>query len=163
MGDGQGLVVDPLERGAERFDVTLASISARAYVDAIAGLGSPPAPPPAEIVARSITLDERAAVIRSALRRTPQFVLQELLHDVTDRIVVAVTFMALLELSRFSIYLLHAMGVTLVVARLLHAYALSLTDKFKFGRFWGTALTFGLLLAGGVLCLYQGLRASALL
>jgi hypothetical protein len=71
--------------------------------------------------------------------------------------------MGMLELSKFSIYLLHAMGVTLVVARLLHAYALSFTETFKFGRFWGTALTFGLLLVGGVLCLYQGLRASALL
>jgi segregation and condensation protein A len=60
----------------------------------------PPAPPPAEIVTRTITLDERAQVIRSALRRAPQIVLQELLSDVTDRIVVAVTFLALLELSK---------------------------------------------------------------
>jgi len=60
----------------------------------------PPAPPPAEIVVRTITLDERAAVIRSALRRAPQIVLQELLNNVTDRIVVAVTFLALLELSK---------------------------------------------------------------
>jgi chromatin segregation and condensation protein Rec8/ScpA/Scc1 (kleisin family) len=60
----------------------------------------PPQPPPAEIVARTITLDERAAVIRSALLRAPQIVLQELLNDVTDRIVVAVTFLALLELAK---------------------------------------------------------------
>jgi len=70
--------------------------------------------------------------------------------------------MAMLELSKFSIYLLHAMGITLVIARLLHAYALSFTEKFKFGRFWGTALTFGLVLVCGTLCLYQGLRATAL-
>src|SRR5690349_16695354 len=60
----------------------------------------PPTPPPAQIVARSITLDERAAVIRTALRRAPQIVLQELLHDVTDRIVVAITFLALLEMAK---------------------------------------------------------------
>jgi len=60
----------------------------------------PPAPAPAQIVARTITLDERAAVIRSALRSAPQLVLQELLHDVTDRIVVAVTFLAMLELAK---------------------------------------------------------------
>jgi len=60
----------------------------------------PPAPPPAEVVARTITLDERAAVIRSALRRAPRVVLQELLRDVTDRVVVAVTFLALLELAK---------------------------------------------------------------
>ena len=71
--------------------------------------------------------------------------------------------MGILELSHFSIYFLHGAGIVLVVARLLHGYALSFTEKFKFGRFWGTALTFGLLLVCGVLCLYQGLRASAIL
>jgi len=67
--------------------------------------------------------------------------------------------MAMLELSHFSTYLLHALGITLVVARLLHGYALSFTEKFKFGRFWGTALTFALLGVCGVLCLYQGVHA----
>ena len=66
--------------------------------------------------------------------------------------------MLFLEIGRFSVYLLHAIGITLVIARLLHAYALSFTEKFKFGRFWGTALTFGLLLVCGGLCLYQGLQ-----
>jgi uncharacterized protein len=70
--------------------------------------------------------------------------------------------MALLELSKFSIYLLHAMGITLVLARLLHGYALSFTEKFKFGRFWGAALSYLLLVVGGVLCVYQGLRALPL-
>ena len=60
----------------------------------------PPAPPPAEVVARTITLDERAAVIRTALKRAPRIVLQDLLRDVTDRVVVAVTFLALLELAK---------------------------------------------------------------
>jgi segregation and condensation protein A len=60
----------------------------------------PPAPAATEIVSRAITLEERAAVIRSALRHAPQIVLQELLRDVTDRIVVAVTFLALLELAK---------------------------------------------------------------
>ena len=68
--------------------------------------------------------------------------------------------MGMLELSHFSSYLLHALGVTLVIARLLHAYALSFTEKFKFGRFWGTALTFMLLLVCGALCLYQGVNAA---
>ena len=69
--------------------------------------------------------------------------------------------MAMLELSRFSIYLLHALGATLVAARLLHGYALSFTERFTFGRFWGTALTFLVLLVCGVLCLYQGIQATA--
>lgn len=68
--------------------------------------------------------------------------------------------MGMLELSRYSTYLLHALGATLVVARLLHGYAFSFTERFKFGRFWGTALTFVLLLICGALCVYQGLQAS---
>ncbi len=69
--------------------------------------------------------------------------------------------MAMLELSKFSIYVLHAMGIALLIARVLHGYALSFTDKFKFGRFWGTLLTYLVLVAAGVLCVYQGLRGMA--
>lgn len=71
--------------------------------------------------------------------------------------------MAMLELSRFSTYLLHGLGIALVVARLLHGYALSYSERFKFGRFWGTAITYTVLFVCGVLCLYQGIRASVLL
>ena len=60
----------------------------------------PPPPPPPQTVARTITLEERAAVIRHALRAAPQLVLQELLRDVHDRIVICVTFLALLELAK---------------------------------------------------------------
>ena len=71
---------------------------------------------------------------------------------------LALLLLAILESSRFSIYVLHALGVTLLVARLLHGYALSFTQHFKFGRFWGTALTFVVLLVEAVLCLYQAYR-----
>lgn len=60
----------------------------------------PPAPAPAEIVPRLVTLEERAAVIRAALRDTPVVVLQDLLEDLTDRVVVAITFLAMLELVK---------------------------------------------------------------
>ena len=43
---------------------------------------------------------ERTAVIRAALSQADHFVLQELLGGVKDRVVVAVTFLALLELSK---------------------------------------------------------------
>lgn len=67
--------------------------------------------------------------------------------------------MAMLELGHASIYLLHGLGIALVVARLLHGYALSFTQKFKFGRFWGTGLTFAVMGVAALLCLYQALRA----
>jgi segregation and condensation protein A len=63
---------------------------------------APPPPRPPEAMARTITLGERAAVIRAAIRRAGagSIVLQELLRGVHDRVVVAVTFLALLELMK---------------------------------------------------------------
>jgi chromatin segregation and condensation protein Rec8/ScpA/Scc1 (kleisin family) len=51
-------------------------------------------------VARTITLEDRARIIRAALRDAPRLVLQDLLRDVQDRIVIAVTFLAMLELAK---------------------------------------------------------------
>src|SRR4051812_29434920 len=44
----------------------------------------------------------------------------------------ALLLLLLLELSRFSLYLIHALGITLLIARLLHGYALSFTQHFRF-------------------------------
>ncbi|MES2885490.1 MAG: MAPEG family protein [Pseudomonadota bacterium] len=68
-----------------------------------------------------------------------------------------------MELSRFSLYLIHALGITLLVSRLLHGYALSYTTAFKFGRFWGALLTFVVLLVSAVCCVYQGVLGVQLL
>jgi segregation and condensation protein A len=59
-----------------------------------------PPPPPPEVMPRTITLTERAVIIRAALRDAPSIVLQELLAGVRDRVVIAVTFLALLELVK---------------------------------------------------------------
>jgi uncharacterized protein len=75
---------------------------------------------------------------------------------------LALLLMAILELSRFSIYVLHALGLTLLVARLLHGYALSFTQQFRFGRIAGTALTFIVLFVAALLCLYQAILAYRL-
>ncbi len=48
---------------------------------------------------------------------------------------------------------IHVLGIMLVIARLLHGYALSFSQSFKFGRFWGTALTFLALLLASLACL----------
>jgi segregation and condensation protein A len=60
----------------------------------------PPPPSPPQVVPRLVTLDERAAIIRAALRDSPVVVLQDLLADLSDRVVVAVTFLAMLELVK---------------------------------------------------------------
>lgn len=71
---------------------------------------------------------------------------------------LALLLLAVLEASRFSIYLLHAIGIVLVVARLLHGFALAFTTEFRFGRTWGAALTVAVLIVEAVLCLYQAYR-----
>lgn len=65
----------------------------------------------------------------------------------------------MLELARLPLWAIHALGITLVAARLLHGIALSFTGGWKFGRFWGAALSFLLLLVCGGLCLWRGLMA----
>lgn len=68
--------------------------------------------------------------------------------------------MALLEMSHISGMIIHALGITLLIGRLLHGYALSFNESFKFGRFWGTLLTFLTLIVGGLLAIYQGIMGG---
>lgn len=65
----------------------------------LAAVVAPPEVPP-EVMRRSVTLGERAAILRAALDAVPSVVLQDLLRDVRDRVVLAVTFLALLELIK---------------------------------------------------------------
>src|SRR5205807_9265104 len=68
---------------------------------------------------------------------------------------LALLLMAFLEVTRYSIYLLHALGLTLLIARILHGLALSFGRQSRFGRATGAALTFIVLLIEALLCLYQ--------
>jgi segregation and condensation protein A len=74
----------------------------RVLVGALDGLVQvlPEPEPPPEVVPRTITLTQRASIIRMALRGAPTIVLQDLLRGVDDRVVVAVTFLAMLELMK---------------------------------------------------------------
>jgi segregation and condensation protein A len=65
----------------------------------LAVIAPPPEVPP-EVVPRTITLAERAAIIQAALRHAPSVVLQDLLTGVRDRVVIAMTFLAMLELMK---------------------------------------------------------------
>jgi segregation and condensation protein A len=71
---------------------------------ALAGLVriAPPVELPPEVIRRTVTLTERAAFIRDAIMAAgaSPIVLQELLRGVRDRVVVAVTFLAMLELMK---------------------------------------------------------------
>jgi segregation and condensation protein A len=65
----------------------------------LARIAPPPVLPP-EIMARTVTIGERAAIIRAALRDADAIVLQELLAGIGDRVVLSVTFLAMLELVK---------------------------------------------------------------
>src|SRR5207253_10099094 len=68
-------------------------------LDRVIRIAPPPERPP-EVVPRTITLTERARIIRSAIADAGTVVLQDLLHGVRDRVVVAITFLAMLELMK---------------------------------------------------------------
>jgi len=65
--------------------------------------------------------------------------------------------LTLLELNHYPPLLLHALGLALLIGRLLHGYALGFARHFMLGRVLGIALTFGVLIVEGVLCLHLGL------
>jgi uncharacterized membrane protein YecN with MAPEG domain len=73
---------------------------------------------------------------------------------------ILLLMIAMLELGGQDKMLLHGLGATLVVARLLHGVALSFTESWKFGRFYGTLLTFILLPVCGGLCIWQALGSA---
>jgi segregation and condensation protein A len=68
-------------------------------LDGLVRVIAPPEPLP-ETLARTVTLNQRAAAIREALRGASTIVLQALLAGVRDRVVIVVTFLALLELVK---------------------------------------------------------------
>lgn len=68
---------------------------------------------------------------------------------------LALILMALLESNGVSAMVLHGLGASLFIARVLHGVALSFTEHFFFGRFVGTLLTYLMLVAAAGLCLWQ--------
>ena len=69
---------------------------------------------------------------------------------------LALLLMWFLEMSHISVYVLHALGIALLLGRLLHGYALSFTPGFLFGRVVGATLTWAVLVVAALLCFYQG-------
>jgi uncharacterized protein len=60
---------------------------------------------------------------------------------------VALLMLALLELAGLPAIWLWALGGTLLLARVLHASGFSRHSGYSLGRFWGTLLTWGVLVA----------------
>lgn len=67
--------------------------------------------------------------------------------------------MGILEINNFQGIYLHTIGLGLVISRAFHGYALSFTSSYKFGRMFGTALTFLLLFSCGTACIFSFLKS----
>jgi uncharacterized protein len=75
---------------------------------------------------------------------------------------LALLLMGFLEAGRMSIYVLHGLGIALVVGRLLHGLALSFGVGTRGGRVAGATLTLIVLVIAALLCIYQGVRGQAI-
>jgi len=67
--------------------------------------------------------------------------------------------LALLEYRAAAPWLLHALGATLLAARLLHGYAFAFASHFPPGRFLGALGTQLVLVVAGLLSLWHGVGA----
>lgn len=65
--------------------------------------------------------------------------------------------LALLETGGLARWMVALLGGVLVAARALHAIGLSRSPGYSFGRFWGTLLTWLVLLVASLLAVWLGL------
>ena len=74
---------------------------------------------------------------------------------------LALLMLALLELGGLWQPLLWLFGGALLLARVMHAVGFSGRPGYSFGRFWGTAITWGVLLTMALAGLWLSLRLLA--
>ncbi len=77
--------------------------------------------------------------------------------NAVEYVPVALVMLLILELDGTAVWILHACGISLVVARLAHAWGVSHHSGISFGRTLGAGLTFLLLLAMAALLLWRWL------
>jgi hypothetical protein len=68
---------------------------------------------------------------------------------------IGLILMALLEPEMASLWVMHLLGAMLLAGRLLHAFGMTRRASVNFGRFWGTALTWLMILAASLLNLWH--------
>jgi uncharacterized membrane protein YecN with MAPEG domain len=68
---------------------------------------------------------------------------------------IALILLMMLEIEINKMWLLHILGAMLLVGRLLHAWGLNQRKSVNRGRWWGTALTWLMILATSLLNLWH--------
>lgn len=78
-----------------------------------------------------------------------------------ENLPLGLLLLLLLELDQVAPWWLHVFGIVLIVGRVLHAIGLSRSSGTSFGRFAGTALTWGVILVMALLLLWRWLLWTA--
>lgn len=78
----------------------------------------------------------------------------------TEYVPLALILLLVAELNGANAVWLHANGLALLVARAIHAWGLSHSTGRSFGRFWGTAVTWLVVLLLALTDLYYGFVAG---
>ncbi len=78
-----------------------------------------------------------------------------------ENLPLALLLLLCLELRQTPVVWLHACGIALIIARLLHAFGLWQSAGASFGRFVGTLLTWGVMLAMSGWLLWQFATTAA--
>ena len=73
----------------------------------------------------------------------------------TEYVPTALLLLLLNELNNGPMVLLHVTGIILLVGRIIHAFGLTSSSGMSFGRFWGTALTWLVILVLSLQLLYS--------
>ena len=73
---------------------------------------------------------------------------------------IALLLIVAADIIGYETWVVHGLGIALIVGRVLHAYGLSRDPGESFGRAAGTGLTYAVLLVGGVLAIlpFFGIR-----
>lgn len=95
-----------------------------------------------------IVLLLRVAYLRNSLKvgigdgQQPKLARAVRVHaNAIESLPLALLLLVMLELSGAAAVVLHGLGAALWIARLLHAFGLSRSSGYSFGRFFGTLLT----------------------
>lgn len=76
-----------------------------------------------------------------------------------EHVPLALILIALCDYTQFNPYFIHAMGVSLVIGRLLHAYGLSKTSVRSTGRTLGVLLTYTTIIIASIMLIIKGVQA----
>ena len=79
----------------------------------------------------------------------------------TEYVPIALILLGVAESQVLTGWLLHTAGAVLLLARLLHAWGLSQSSGRSFGRYWGTLLTWMVILALSLANIFASFSGAA--